>query len=150
EAQPVSFDVEYRAPAYARLPIQRGSATRGDLTALYSTRARIEITFDRDLAALAVKLPEGAARFTRISPRRWSGTIPIEREGEWALAASTPSAEARFRYAIHPLADQPPVIAVRLPEGDLDLPDGQQVPLEVLGQDDLGLSALELEVHKSA
>jgi hypothetical protein len=37
---------------------------------------------------------------------------------------------------------------VRTPEGDLDLPTGQQVPLEVLAQDDLGLSELRLEHRK--
>ncbi len=150
EAQPVSFEVEYRAPSYARLPIQHGSATRGDLTALYGTRAAVEVTFDRDLTALDARAPGGGAvRFTARSPRRWSGTLAIEREGEWELAATTPAAAAHFRYAIHPIADQPPVIAVRIPTGDLDLPDGQAIPLEVLGQDDLGLSALELEVQRS-
>ena len=151
EAQPVSFDVEYRAPNYARLPVQRGRMTRGDLSALRGTRAAVEVTFDRDLTALDVRLPGGAAApFTALSPRRWRGVIPIDREGEWTLAATTPGAESKFSYALRPVPDQPPVIAVRIPEGDLDLPDGQQVPLEVLGQDDLGLSALELEMHKGA
>jgi hypothetical protein len=39
---------------------------------------------------------------------------------------------------------------VRAPEGDLDLPAGQQVPYEVLGQDDLGLTELRLQVRKDA
>ena len=152
EAQPVSFEVEYRAPAYARLPLQRGNATRGDLTALRGTRAAVEVTFDRDLTALAVHLDgrPDAVRFEARSPRRWRGTLAIEREGEWELTASTRTDATRFRYAIHPLPDAPPIIAVRLPEGDLDLPSGQQIPLEVLGQDDLGLSSLDLEMHKDA
>src|SRR5207249_1960613 len=44
----------------------------------------------------------------------------------------------------------PPAIAVRTPEGDLDLPTGQQLPLEVLGQDDLGLSELRLQYRKDS
>ncbi|MBI1798090.1 MAG: hypothetical protein HYR73_00185 [Candidatus Eisenbacteria bacterium] len=151
EPQPVSFEIEYRAPAYARLPIQRGSATRGDLTALRGTRAAVEITFDRDLTALAVSPPGGGnARFEPVSPRRWRGVLPIDRDGEYAIAASARSGAARFHYTMRALADAPPVLAVRLPEGDQDLPAGQQVPLEVLGQDDLGLASLELEFHKEA
>ena len=151
EPQPVSFDVEYRAPGYARLPAQRGSATRGDLSALRGSRATVEVTFDRDLSSLEVHLPgNGATRFSELTPRRWRGTVPIEREGEWELAARTPTGSARFRYPVRPLADAPPVIAVRMPTGDLDLPDGQKIPLEIFGEDDLGLSSLELEMHKDS
>jgi len=149
EPAPVSFDVEYRAPAYARLPLQRGASTRGDLSALRGSRARVEVTFDRDLAALEVSLPGGApARFRALSPRRWGGEIPIESEGEWRLDARASTGQTLLRYRITPLADAPPVIAVRVPTTDLDLPAGQQIPLDVIGQDDLGLSALELQVHK--
>ncbi|HTM57194.1 MAG TPA: hypothetical protein VL123_02140 [Candidatus Udaeobacter sp.] len=151
EPQPVSFEIEYVAPGYARLPSQRGSATRGDLSALRGSRATVEITFDRDVRSLDVHAPGHApARFESLTPRRWRGTIPVEREGDWELAAGTPTGSARFHYPVRPLPDAPPVIAVRLPEGDLDLPDGQKVPLEVMGEDDLGLSSLELEMHKDA
>ncbi len=149
EPAPVSFDVEYRAPAYARLPLQRGASTSGDLSALRGTHARVEVTFDRDLAALQVSLPGGApARFRSLSPRRWVGEVPIEREGEWRLDARAGTGQTALRYRITPLADAPPVIAVRVPLTDLDLPAGQQIPLDVVGQDDLGLSALELQVRK--
>ncbi len=154
DPSPVSFEVEYLAPAYARLPVQRGTATRGDLSALRGTRARVEVTFDRDLEALEVSLPGGVpAAFRALTPRRWQGEIAVEREGEYTLTAASRAGPAgpgrgRFRYRITPLPDAPPVIAVRTPAGDLDLPAGQQVPVEVFGQDDLGLSALELEYHK--
>jgi hypothetical protein len=151
EPAPVSFETEYRAPAYARLPVQRGTSTRGDLSALRGTRAHVEVTFDRDLSALDVALPGGtAARFHADTPRRWSGDVPIERDGEWTLAARAGTGDATFRYRVTPLADAPPVIAVRTPASDVDLPAGQQIALDVLGQDDLGLSQLELQYHKDA
>jgi hypothetical protein len=150
EPQPVSFEIEYRAPAYARLPLQRGAATRGDLSALRGTRARVEVTFDRDLESLDAAWPGGEGRWTAITPRRWRGEVPIERDGEYALHARSAGGESRFRYRVSPLADAPPVLAVRTPEGDLDLPSGQLVPLEVLGQDDLGLSELRLQVRKDS
>ena len=149
DPQPVSFELEYRAPAYARLPIQHGSATRGDLTGLRGTLATVDVTFDRDLDALIVALPDGrAAAFHARSPRRWRGTVPLTREGNWTLDASATTGRSRFSYAIHVVPDAPPLIVVRTPGGDLDLPEGQGIALEVFGQDDLGLSALELESRK--
>jgi hypothetical protein len=154
EPQAVSFEVEYRAPAYARLPRQLGAATRGDLSALRGSRARIEALFDRDLERVDARLPGAAAvRWTAVTPRRWRGEIALEREGEYELTAraagGTPG-ESRFRYRIHPLPDAPPVLIVRVPQGDVDLPAGQQVPLEVIAQDDLGLSELRLQFRKDA
>lgn len=146
---PLSFEVELRAPAYARLPVQRGASTSGDLAALRGSTARIEVTFDRDLESLEAAFPGGArVEFQPLSPRRWRGEATLAAEGAWTLHARAARGEGRFRYRVTPLADAPPVIAVRTPEGDLDLPAGQQVPLEVVGQDDLGLAALELEFRK--
>jgi len=146
---PVSFEVEYRAPAYARLPVQRGSATRGDLTALRGSRAQLMVTFDRDLSTLQATLPDGRqTRWRAVTPRRWEGEIPVERDGEYALLAVAARGEGRFRYRITPLADAPPLLAVRLPGGDVDLPAGQQIPLEVFAQDDLGLTQLKLQYRK--
>lgn len=151
EPVPVSFEVEYQAPSYARLPIQRGTATRGDLTALRGTRARLLVTFDRDLASLEATLPDGKlSRWSAVTPRRWKGEVAIEREGEYGLRASAGQGEGRYRYRITPLADAPPLLAVRLPAGDVDLPAGQHIPVELLAQDDLGLSQLKLQYRKDA
>jgi len=151
EPQAVSFAIEYEAPAYARLPVQRGASTRGDLAALRGSRARIEALFDRDLESVEAQLPGApAVRWTAVTPRRWRGELTLDREGEYQLAARAGGGESRFRYALHPLADAPPVIVVRAPQGDVDLPAGQQIPLDVLAQDDLGLAELRLQMRKSA
>ncbi len=154
--QPVSFEVEIHPPAYARLPVQRGAATRGDLSALRGSRAIVEVLFDRDLESLEARAPGAPPRaWTPLNPRRWRGEIAVREGGEYELlaragAAAGVAGEGRYRYRIQPLADAPPILTVRVPEGDLDLPAGQQVPYEVLGQDDLGLTELRLEVRKDA
>jgi hypothetical protein len=131
--------------------VQRGAATRGDLSALRGSRALVEVLFDRDLAALEVTAPGAAPQpWSALNPRRWRGEIPIRRAGDYELHARASGGEGRFRYPIQPLADAPPILTVRVPEGDLDLPAGQQVPYEVLGQDDLGLTELRLQVRKDA
>jgi hypothetical protein len=150
---PVSFEIEYRAPSYARLPVQRGTSSRGDLSALRGSQATLVVTFDRDLEALEAKEGASSRRWESLSPRRWRGVVPIDRDGDYELVASASSEEnppgiareARFRYRVTALADVPPVLMVRTPEGDVDLPTGQAVPLEVLAQDDLGLSELKLQ-----
>lgn len=146
---PLAFEVEVRAPGYARLPVQRGSSTRGDLSALRGSVARVTVTFDRDLDALEAGLPSGrSASFRAESPRRWSGEVPVSQNGHWTLAARAAGFGGTFRYPVEALADAPPLLAVRIPEGDVDLPAGQQVPVEVVGQDDLGLTELTLEYRK--
>jgi hypothetical protein len=150
DPQPVSFEIEYRAPAYARLPVQHGSSTRGDLSGLRGTRAQVEITFDRDLTSLDIALGQANVHFDAISPRRWRGVVPIDHDGSYAVIASSSAGRTQLSYSIHTLIDAPPVIAVRVPEGDQDLPAGQDIPFDVMGQDDLGLSTLDLEFHKDS
>src|SRR5262245_45127473 len=154
---PVSFDIEYVAPRYARLPAQHGTSARGDLSALRGTRAALTVTFDRDLESLSALMGDGqAVAWKQLTPRRWQGIIPIERDGQYDLMATARSDGAdesgprsgRFRYRVTALADAPPVLVVRIPEGDVDLPAGQQIPLDVLAQDDLGLTELLLQVRK--
>lgn len=149
EPQPVSFAVELTSPAYARLPVQLGQATRGDLSALAGSRASVEVTFDRDLESLSAQLPDGrTAAWQAITPRRWKGDVPVLRDGGWSLAAEATTGRSRHLYRISVLADAPPLIAVTTPDGDVDVPAGQQVPYDVQAQDDLGLSELRLEWKK--
>jgi hypothetical protein len=151
EPTPVSFEVEYQAPAYARLPSQRGAATRGDLSALRGTRARVTVTFDRDLTELTARVGHGAkAQWTASTPRRWQGDVAIMADGEYELHAVAASGEASYRYRMTPLPDAPPVLAVQVPSSDIDLPAGQQIAIELLGQDDLGLSQLRLQHRKDS
>lgn len=151
EPQPVSFAFEYRAPAYARLPVQSGAATRGDLTALRGSIAKVEVTFDRDLEALEATLPGRApAAWSAVTPRRWRGELRLDSDGEWTLAATATTGRAAWRYRLTALADAPPVITVAVPETDLDLPAGSQVPFDVYVQDDLGLGELRLQYRKDA
>ncbi len=151
EPRAVGFEIEVHSPAYARLPVQRGAATRGDLEALRGARAVVEVTFDRDLESLAARIVDGEPlAFREVTPRRWRGEVPVRRPGEYRLAAVAPTGRATLNYPIRPLDDAPPVITVRVPERDVELPAGQQVPLEVLAQDDLGLTELRLQYRKDA
>ena len=147
----VSFSSAISAPAYARLPVQMVSGTRGDLSALAGSRAAVEIMFDRDLESLTASVNDGTAiAWSPVTPRRWRGTVPLERDGAWEIRARAATGETAARYRLSVLPDAPPVITVALPAGDLDLPAGQLVPYDAIIQDDLGVSELQLEWRKDA
>jgi len=151
EPQPVSFTLEVRAPAYARLPVQVGTSTRGDLTALVGSTVRVEATFDRDLDGVRARLPDGRrTEWSPITPRRWRGEVPVREDGSWSLRAEAASGTSDTRYRIAALPDAPPVLTVVEPRGDQDLPPGSQLPFDVLAQDDLGLLDLALQFRKDA
>ena len=151
EPRALSFSSTITSPAYARLPVQAVSGTRGDLAALAGSRAAVEVTFDRDLESLSAAVRGGSAiAWSAVTPRRWRGTVPVDGDGEWELFARGSTGEGRFRYRLTAIPDAPPVLTVALPEGDLDLPAGQQVPFDVLAQDDLGVAELKLEWRKTA
>ncbi len=151
EPRPVSFSATITAPSYARLPAQSIAGTRGDLAALAGSRAAVEVTFDRDLESLSAAIGRGAAvAWSEVTPRRWRGTVELRGEGDWELRARAATGEGRFKYRLSVTPDAPPVISVVLPVGDLDLPAGQLVPYDVLAQDDLGVSELQLEWRKDA
>jgi hypothetical protein len=150
EPRALSFTSTITAPAYARLPAQAVSGTRGDLAALAGSRAAVEVTFDRDLESLSASVRGGArAAWSAVTPRRWHGTVALDGDGDWELFAQGATGEGRFRYRLSVIPDAPPVLTVVLPAGDLDLPAGQQIPFDVLAQDDLGVSELRLEWRKS-
>jgi len=151
EPRPVSFTATITSPAYARLPLQAVSGTRGDLSALAGSRASMEVTFDRDLETLTASVNNGPAMpFHELTPRRWRGDVAINGEGGWELVARAATGEGRFHYKLSAIPDAPPVITVVLPTGDMDLPEGQLVPYDVQAGDDLGISELRLEWRKSA
>ena len=147
----VSFRIDVTSPAYARLPVQSGAATRGDLAALRGSRAAIEVTFDRDLESLAASIGGGQEQaWKAITPRRWRGELPVRSDGEYQLVARSATGAGTQKYRISALADAPPLVTVANPLGDQDLPSGQAIPYDVLVEDDLGLSELRLQFRKEA
>ena len=147
----VSFSSAITSPAYARLPVQVVSGTRGDLSALAGSRAAVEATFDRDLESLSASVDGGAPMtWSAVTPRRWHGTIALNGDGTWQLHARAATGEAAFRYRLSVIPDAPPVLTVATPGGDLDLPAGQLVPYDAIIEDDLGVSELKLEWRKAA
>lgn len=145
EAGIVSFDLTYRFPAYTKLATETLSATRGDVTALEGTAVEFVVNLDRSAKAVRWTLPGGAATpLEALSARRWRGTFTVGAAGALALAADVEGRTIEAAYRVQPIADQPPMITVIEPAGDLDLPAGQRIPVWTVVSDDFGVTNLTL------
>ncbi len=141
----VSFDLTYAFPAYTRLPAETQSATRGDVSVLTGTRVTVIVNLDRKVDGVRWTLPGRAPEaLTALSPRRFKGEFTAFAAGEYVLEAEIGAQALRETYRIQPVADQPPLLTVIQPEGDLDLPNGQRVPIWAAATDDYGLTLLTL------
>jgi hypothetical protein len=141
----VSFDLTYAYPSYTRLPAETQSVTRGDVTARSGTQVTVVVNLDRHAKGMRWTLPGGATEeLTALSPRRFQGKFVVRGDGAYTLVATTAKETIRETYRITALPDQPPLLTVIQPEGDLDLPEGQKIPVWAAGTDDFGLTRLTL------
>lgn len=145
EAGVVSFDLTYRFPAYTRLPSETQSATRGDVTALEGTTVEYVVNLDRNAKAVRWSLPgRGPVALRALSPKRWTGTFTVGAAGTLGLEAEVEGKTLRSNYRVQAIADQPPMLTVIEPEGDLDLPAGSRIPVWTVVSDDFGVTNLSL------
>jgi len=141
----VSFDLTYAYPAYTRLPAETQSVTRGDVSALEGTEVTVVVNLDRHAEGMRWTLPGGAtSALTALSPRRFQGRFTVRANGEYTVTATTKKETLTETYRIVALPDQPPLLTVIQPEGDLDLPEGQKIPVWAAATDDYGLTRLTL------
>lgn len=141
----VSFDLTYAYPAYTRLAAETQSVTRGDVSALAGTRVTVVVNLDRHAESMRWTLPSGATETLRkLTPRRFQGEFTVKGAGAYTLSATTAKETIKETYRIQPVLDQPPMLTVIQPEGDLDLPQGQKIPIWAAGTDDYGLTRLTL------
>ncbi len=145
QAGVVSFDLTYRYPAYTGLPAESRSATRGDVSALDGTEVEVVVNLDRSAKAVRWTLPgRPPVAMRALSPRRWTGTFTVGAAGPWTLAADVETRTVEAAYNVQPIADQPPMLTVIEPAGDLDLPAGSRIPVWTVVSDDFGVSDLTL------
>ena len=141
----VSFDLTFAYPAYTRLPAETQSVTRGDISALEGTAVTVVVNLDRHAEGMRWTLPGGAtSELTALSPRRFQGRFTVRGNGEYKVVATTKKETLAETYRIVALPDQPPLLTVIQPEGDIDLPEGQKIPVWAAATDDYGLARLTL------
>ena len=145
QAGVVSFDLTYRFPAYTKLPAETQSATRGDVTALEGTVVDYVVNLDRNARSVRLSTPgRGQVELRALSPKRWTGTFTVGAAGALGLEALVEGKTLASTYRVQPIPDQPPMLTVIEPEGDLDLPAGQRIPVWTVVSDDFGVTNLSL------
>lgn len=145
QAGVVSFDLTFRPPAYTGLPAETRSATRGDVTALEGTVVELVVNLDRNAKAVRWTLPGAASADLRpLSPRRWTGTFTVGAAGALGIEAEVEERTVGATYRVQPVPDQPPMLTVIEPAGDLDLPAGSRIPVWAVVSDDFGVTDLTL------
>jgi hypothetical protein len=152
-------------PAVSRLrlayeyPSHTGLAPRveqegGDIRALAGTRIEFDITATKSLSAATLVIDDTVRLAAQVVDQRarvaWSLPTPAA-EGDAEhhyrielLDKKEVQNRDPIRYAVHILRDAAPHVAIPVPGRDGDLPENQQVALEIEATDDFGISSLDL------
>ncbi len=159
------LQVRYAFPPYTGLP-DRIDEVSGDVRAIIGTRVDLEIISSKSLSTAAVVVDDSLRLPAQITDTRahiaWylsADTTGQGLEASYALDAPRVSGSHYhveltdhrgirnrdpIRYAIRPLFDEVPRIAVTEPGRDADLPEDLHVVLGLEAQDDFGVAGIDL------
>lgn len=134
-------------PAYSRLSRQSEISSHGDLTALLGTKVTLQVTPTRPRA-------QGKLLWSSGREIPLGGDPEGHLEGRWTVTRADTyrvvledSLGARWisdPYLVTVLEDQPPVLRVLAPTGDMMMPPEMEIVLDVECVDDYGLGELAL------
>ena len=159
------LQVRYAFPPYTGLP-DRIDEVSGDVRAIIGTHVDLEIVSSKSLGTASVVVDDSLRLSAQITDNRahvaWY--LSADSTGQ-TLETIAPDDTPRLsgssyhieltdrrgirnrdpiRYAIRPLVDETPRIAVTEPGRDADLPENLQVVLGLEAQDDFGVARIEL------
>jgi hypothetical protein len=159
------LQVRYAFPPYTGLP-DRIDEVSGDVRAIIGTRVDLEIISNKSLGTAAIVIDDSLRLPAQITDTRahiaWYLSADSTGQGVDANAAlDSPRVSGShyhleltdhrgirnrdpIRYAIRPLFDEAPRIAVTEPGRDADLPENLQVVLGLEAHDDFGVAEIEL------
>ena len=121
----------------------------GDLRALEGTRADLDVVTDRPLPDGLLVLDGGAQVRLSGSGNEYHGSVPIDRDGAYHVAALDRGQAVRMSedYFIEARKAKPPDIAISRPAGDYRASPIEEVTVAVKAKDEFGL--MELDLHYS-
>jgi hypothetical protein len=142
--------ITYHYPAWTGMKPVTEEEHGGDLRALEGTDATIRLQIDRPLKNGILKLDDGhAIQLTGGEGNRYQGSIHMEKDGAWHLAAIDQGREVRLSedYFIATDKAAPPQIAIDRPAGDYRASPIEEVTVGVKATDPFGLK--EMHLHYS-
>ena len=159
------LQVRYAFPPYTGLP-DRIDEVSGDVRAIIGTRVDLEIVSSKPLGTASVVIDDSLRLPAQITDTHahiawYLSADSTGQELEASDALTTPSVSGShyhleltdrsgirnrdpIRYAVRPLFDEAPRIALTEPGRDADLPEDLQVVLGLEAQDDFGVGGIEL------
>ena len=143
----------YQYPAYTGLPA-RVEEEGGDIRALAGTRITFDMAATKSLSTATLVLDDTLRLPAQVVDHRahvvWRLPSP-EGEGDALLHYRIELVDAEgvgnrdpIRYIVHILRDSDPSVAIPVPGRDGDLPENQQVAIEIEASDDFGVSRVDL------
>ena len=143
----------YEYPAYTGLP-PRVEEEGGDIRALAGTRVEFGIAATKNLATATLVVDDTVRLAARVIDQRarvvWSLPTPAhDRDADHhyrieLVDDSHVHNQDPIRYAVHILSDGDPSVVIPVPGRDGDLPESQQVTIEIEAIDDFGISRVDL------
>ncbi len=139
--------VTYHFPSWLHLP-DAVEDPGGDLRAVAGTVAELRVETDRPLRAGTIELDSG--QHIALDPDA-GGTVltarvPINKDGMYHFAANEQGQSVRLSedYFIEAREDNAPNVKITRPGADARVSPIEEVPVEVAGDDDFALEALDL------
>lgn len=140
-----SIAVTYHYPKWTGM--KSVNEQSGDLRAIEGTDAMIQVQTDRPLRDGLLKLNDGQTiRLTGGQGNQYEGTIHMEKDGAYHLAASQEGQEVRLSedYFIATDKAAPPEVSVSRPSGDYRASPIEEVTVGVKAADAFGLKDMHL------
>ena len=144
-------------PDYAGGAVKPLAEQRGDATVLAGSTVRVNIAADRALSDAAMVMGDGSQIKMTLGGaerREAGGEVRVHRDMTYTVAITDTSDERLTnakpaQYTLSAAADQTPTAMVTMPGRDLVLPLDATLPLKIEAGDDIGLSAVTVQVRRT-
>lgn len=144
------FRVAIDYPAYTRLPSKSFSRVNGDLAALKGSEVEVQVTASTGLAAAVLEFSGQRTLSMKVEGRRGAARFTVEEDTGYRVRlrskAGVGNPDAPL-YFVRALEDRPPRVSISRPEADQRVRADAMTPLEVRGEDDLGVKKMRLVVQ---
>lgn len=153
------ISLEYVYPDYMAEPPRTVPSTSGDVAAPRGTVVRIRTRSLRPISGGTLLVEPGRPTPLRVEGgRSLEARLVVTEPARWAFelqhapgdGAGWGTVRERGWRTIRPEPDQPPVVTITSPEGDLDIEPGERVSLAYDVRDDHGLGDLSLVLKVGA
>jgi hypothetical protein len=143
------FALRLEYPAYSGRSPETLAPGTGDVRALKGTTVNFELKANTDLSMARAKFKSGRqvqGVINTADPKKASVSFKIEKDDEYQieLANTHEKTSSGTSYLVKSLKDHPPRVVIRTPEKDLMVHREQTVTVDIVADDDVGVTEIGL------